>query len=169
MFATFRRVGLAISEFAAFHLWAIFLLVGISGPTAVAQGNWEPVPTDELALKEEPKAPGAPAIILYRNVAIDDKRSVLSESCRIKVLTDAGTKYGDLQIPTAKWWKVDSIEARTVRPDGTSVAFTGVVRDVTVAKGRKYSIDVKSLTLPDVQPGTIIEYRYRVRSEEQHV
>ena len=38
----------------------------------MAQGNWEPVPTDELALKEEPKAPGAPAIILYWNVAIDD-------------------------------------------------------------------------------------------------
>ena len=168
MFAPFRRVGLAIREFAAFHLWAIVLLVCISGPIAEAKGNWEPVPTEELALKEEPKAPGAPAIILYRNVAIDDRRSVLSESSRIKVLTDAGTKYGDLQIPTAKWWKVDSIEARTVRPDGTSVAFTGAVRDVTVAKGRKYSIDVMSLTLPDVRPGTIIEYRYRVHWKAEY-
>src|SRR5215831_7001823 len=89
MFARIRLAGFAVSKFAAFHFWAIVLLVCISGPTVMAQGNWEPVPPDELALKEEPKSPGVPAILLYRSVAIDDKRSILTESCRIKVLADA--------------------------------------------------------------------------------
>jgi len=145
-------------------VWAALALIvfSASGITVAQQGAWEPVPADELALKDEPKAPGASAIILFRSLAIDDKRGTLTESTRIKVLTDAGKKYADIAIPTAKWMKVEEVEARTVGRDGSSVPFSGAIHDVTVAKTRKYGVEMKSLTLPDVGPGTIIEYRYRM-------
>jgi len=145
-------------------VWAALALIvfSASGITVAQQGAWEPVPADELALKDEPKAPGASAIILFRSLAIDDKRGTLTESTRIKVLTDAGKKYADIAIPTAKWMKVEEVEARTVGRDGSSVPFSGTIHDVTVAKTRKYAVEMKSLTLPDVGPGTIIEYRYRM-------
>jgi len=67
----------------------LVLIAMCAARIAVAQeGTWETVPADELALKQEPKAPGAAAIILYRRLDIDDKKSNLTESTRIKVLTD---------------------------------------------------------------------------------
>jgi hypothetical protein len=131
------------------------------------QANWAPIPAEEMALKDDPVAPGAVAVILFREQISDDKKGVATEHIRIKVLKDAGKKYADIEIPTAKWMKIDSIEARTVRSDGSIVPFTGTIHDKTVAKTRKLEISVKAFTLPDVEAGSIIEYRYKAHLEKE--
>ncbi|HEY6618339.1 MAG TPA: DUF3857 domain-containing protein, partial [Steroidobacteraceae bacterium] len=51
--------------------------------------------------------------------------------------------------------------ARTIRPDGSIVNFDGEIFDKSLVKvsGAKYS--AKTFTLPNVEVGSIIEYRYR--------
>ena len=131
------------------------------------QANWAPIPAEEMAFKDDPVAPGAVAVILFREQISDDKKGMATEHIRIKVLKDAGKKYADIEIPSAKWMKIESIEARTIRPDGSIVPFTGTVHDKTVAKTRKTEISVKAFTLPDIEAGSILEFRYKARLEKE--
>ena len=63
-----------------------------------------PVPAEELKMKSEPLAPGAPAIILYRQVDRDDSGLQGREYnyVRIKILTEEGRKYADIELPFLK-------------------------------------------------------------------
>ena len=55
-------------------------------------------------MTSEPQAPGAPAIILYREVNRDDSGNTAHEDdyYRIKILTEEGRKYADIEIPFFK-------------------------------------------------------------------
>ena len=54
--------------------------------------GFQPVNPDELKMTSEPQAPGAPAIILYRQVDRDDNRYTPHEDnyLRIKILKEEG-------------------------------------------------------------------------------
>jgi hypothetical protein len=135
----------------------------VSALGSCQQGSWTPIPVEEIALQDDPLTPGAPAVILFREQISDDRKGITTEHVRIKILKDSGKKYADVEIPTAKWMNVDSIEARTVRSDGTVVAFSGTIHEKIIAKTRKAQITVKAFTLPDVEVRSIIEYRYRTK------
>jgi hypothetical protein len=120
----------------------------------------------------EPAAPGAPAIILYQELYRDDdiKRGFEDHYFRIKILTEEGRKYADIKIPFERdqtpWGEVGEevrgIHARTIRPHGSIVNFDGKVFTNPVAKGRGIKYLAKTLTLPDAQVGSIIEYYYTI-------
>ena len=63
--------------------------------------SFPPVSPDELKMTSEPQAPGAPAIILYRQVDRDDRGLTAHENHyeRIKILKEEGRKYADVEIP----------------------------------------------------------------------
>lgn len=126
------------------------------------KGQWPPIPADELALKAAPGNPGAHAILLYREFYANDNDNSDLNFYRIKVLSEEGKKYADIEIPyIQKSLKIEDIEARTVRPDGTAVNFQGQIFDKTVVKAREIKYLAKSFPLPEVQVGSIIEYRYK--------
>jgi hypothetical protein len=86
---------------------------------------------------------------------------------RIKILTEAGRAYADIELPySRKSSRIDSISGRTIHADGSIVPFAGKPFDKTVAKGRGFRYNVKAFTMPDVQVGSIIEYRYSLRYED---
>jgi hypothetical protein len=92
--------------------------------------EWLPITPEELKMTSEPKAPGAPAIYLYRQVDRDDKNTASSEYnyLRIKILTEEGRKYANIEIPFVKGrYNVAAINARTVHSDGSIVRFDGKV------------------------------------------
>jgi len=123
--------------------------------------EWPPIDKEELAMTDDPKNPGASAIILYREVDSDDSKSLVTEYIRIKVLNDEGRRYADIEIPyLEKEVQIENIRARTVRPDGTAVEFGGQIFEKTVLRGRRMRLQVKSFTLPEVQKGSIIEYSH---------
>lgn len=129
-----------------------------------ADQGFQPVSADELSLKSEPLAPGAPAIILDHRVDRDDSiRGVAHEFnyMRIKIMTEEGRKYADVEIP---FWKeaqgIEHINARTIRPDGSIVNFDGKVYEKALAKSRRFGLMAKTFTLSDVEVGSIIEYFY---------
>lgn len=152
----------------AFFFSLSFLLLAMGLPRAAPAKNekdeWPPTTPEELALKSDPANPGAPAIILNREEHTDDVEDFDTEYYRIKVLTDEGRKYADIEIPFVKdLTKVEDLKARTVHPDGTAVDFKGQMFEKTVVKAKGFKFLAKTLTLPEVQVGSIIEYKYKIR------
>jgi hypothetical protein len=124
---------------------------------------WLPIDPADLAMKSEPLAPGAQAIYLYRENDDDDTQGYDDYYIRIKVLTDEGKSEGNVEIPYySKVFTVSSIRARTIQPDGSIIDWNGKVLDQTVVKAHGVKVLEKTFTLPDVQAGSIIEYKYRV-------
>jgi len=120
----------------------------------------------------EPKAPGAPAIILFREVDRDDRGQTAHEDVyyRIKILTEEGRKYADIEIPFFKdEGNVVNLHARTIKPDGTIVEFNGKAFDKMIVKARGVKYMAKTFTLPDVQPGCILEYYYTNDLSERYI
>lgn len=165
-----------------FH-WFSFVLFFLSfGLGGAAKRAWalefQAVSPEELKITTEPKAPGAPAVILFRQVDRDDSVHELRQRfgpwyvtgsghedvyLRLKILTEEGRKYANIEIPYKEGeTTVTNIHARSIKPDGAVVNFEDKIFDKTIvkAKGTKYL--AKSFTLPDVQVGGIIEYFYTI-------
>jgi hypothetical protein len=132
-------------------------------PAAAARaGDWKPVPAEELQLKDSPTHPGAHAIILYREEYSDDTAAYTRYHQRIKILTEEGRKYANIELPFIKQLsRIHDLEARTVRSDGTWIEFKGEVFEKTVVKGKGIKFLAKTFTLPEAQVGSIIEFKYR--------
>jgi hypothetical protein len=151
-----------------FALWssAMVILLGTAAydPAIVnAGGGFQPVSPEESKMTSEPLAPGAPAIILYRQVDRDDNGHTSHQDnyFRIKILTEQGRKYADIEIPFFKASEdVVNVHARTIRPDGSIANFDGKVFEKTLAKAKGMKVLAKTFTLSDVQVGSIIEYYY---------
>jgi transglutaminase-like putative cysteine protease len=114
-------------------------------------------------MKSEPQAPGAPAIILFRQVDRDDRGmgSIENTYVRIKILTEEGRKYANVEIPYRKEFeKISNLRARMVRPDGSIVAFQDEPYDQEIAKVKGLKYLAKTFTLPNVEVGSIVEYAY---------
>jgi len=156
------------SRFVAF----LFVLMTMLVPNPVWAVNFQPVSPDELKMTSEPKAPGAPAIILFRQVDRDDRGQTAHEDVyfRIKVLTEEGRKYADIEIPFFKdQGSIVGIHARTIEPDGTIVNFSGKAFDKSIVKARGVKYMAKTFTLPNVQVGSILEYYYTTDLSEHYV
>ncbi|HLZ39983.1 MAG TPA: DUF3857 domain-containing protein [Candidatus Sulfotelmatobacter sp.] len=157
-------------------LRSLFLLtvvfVCVSFATAAWAVGFQPVNPDELKMTSEPKAPGAPAIILFHQVDRDDRGRTAHEDVyfRIKILTEEGRKYADIEIPFFKeQGSVGNIHARTIEPDGSIVPFTGKAFDKSIVKARGVKYMAKTFTLPNVQVGSILEYYYTTDLSENFV
>jgi hypothetical protein len=142
---------------------------GLIGSLALCVGSqparaedWLPISPDELKMTSEPKALGAPAIFLYRQVDRDDNGPSEAVYARIKILTEEGRKYADVEIPFDKRKEsIHGVQARTIHPDGSIVKFDGTVYEKPIVQARGVKWLAKTFTMPDVQVGSIIEYRYR--------
>jgi hypothetical protein len=185
------------------------LLIVSAAPLA-ARAQFQPPSQEELKMTSDPKAPGAAAVVLYREETEDDPHHYRSVYARIKVLTEQGKDAAIVRIryPRTLVFKstgdnssrssttagagvnsyfdppslqhtgedmpydvdtfatrveVAALEARTIHPDGTIVPLKGSVSEIlkTVKGANKRNELV--FTLPDVQVGSILEYRYQLR------
>jgi hypothetical protein len=160
------------------RLFVLILLVFVGAAARRTQpvsagDEWQPISQEELKMTSEPKAPGAPAIILFRQVDRDDSNPRTPHEynyVREKILTEEGRKYADVDIPLIKGqWEIVNIRARTIRPDGSIASFDGKVYEKEIVKARGLKYLAKTFTLSDVQPGSIIEYHYMIDFAENYV
>jgi Domain of Unknown Function with PDB structure (DUF3857)/Transglutaminase-like superfamily len=148
-------------------LFAVCLLSIAPELHAQVSDTWQPVPKDDLALKDNPANPGSSAMILERQIYTDDEKRIQTECLRIKVFTEEGKAYADVEIPYfAKSSTIGDIRGRTVQPDGTVIIFNGTIFDKVVAKYRRLRYEAKAFTLPGVEVGSVIEYTYTMRWKE---
>lgn len=149
-------------------LFSACLLAFAPSVRGQATDAWPTVPKEDLALEENHADPGSAAMILERDVRTDDEKRVQSEFVRIKVFTEAGRSYADVEIPyVVKSTSVENIRGRSLQPDGSVVPFAGMVFDKVVAKYKRFAYDAKTFTLPSVKVGSIIDYSYEVHWKER--
>jgi hypothetical protein len=146
---------------------ALAAVASFAGACPAVGEDWLAATPDELRMTSEPKASRAPAIYLDYRVDRDDQSSQEAHYVRIKILTEEGRKYGDVSIRFDETREsIGGIEARTIHPDGSIIKFDGKVYDTPIVKGHGVRYMAKTFTLPEVQVGSIIEYRYRRRSRD---
>jgi hypothetical protein len=149
-----------LQGFARLGALAALLSLAVVMPSRAA--DWQPITPEELQMKAEPKAPSAAAIYLYRQVDRDDASSTESTYSRIKILTDEGRKFANVELPYFKGAsRITGLQARVIRPDGSIAEFDGTVYEKPIVKARGVKVMSKTFTLPSVEVGSIIEYRYR--------
>lgn len=99
-----------------------------------------------------------------------DEMGAMSEYYRIKIFTDEGKKFADVEVPYIASYpangQVTDIAARTIHPDGTIAPFDGKVYDKLLYKGSHGVVRAKTFSLADVRPGSILEYHYVSRWAE---
>ncbi len=123
-----------------------------------AKFEWTPATPAELAMTDDSKAPGAPAVILsYEETDNGDSGEILIHM-RIKVLKDAGRNVGDFS-------RIDGeFQARTIHPDGTIVPLVIPTpkRILGIFPGKAQP--TVATALADVTVGSIVEYFFRSSS-----
>lgn len=146
------------------------ILAAIRGCIPVfASEEWQPITPEELKMTSDPSQPGAAAIILYHEEISNDNQSFLYKYLRVKVLTEKGKEWANVEIPYYRSdIRITDVKARTITPDGTIIPFSGAVYDKTIAKGHGVKILEKSFTLSNVEVGSIIEWKYKERWPDNH-
>jgi hypothetical protein len=122
--------------------------------------DWQPINPEELKMTADPAHPGD-AIILYHEETADDMTRHTYVYKRVKVFTEKGKNRANVEIPyDASIGGVADIKARTISPDGTITPFTGKAFNSTIVKSQGIKYLAKTFTLPNVQAGSIIEWKY---------
>jgi transglutaminase-like putative cysteine protease len=94
---------------------------------------------------------------------------IFERAKRIKIFNDAGVNWGEVKIPFYHeggiYEQVYDIEAYTYNPSGES--FTKSALNLSTCYDEKINQywTYKKFALPDVKAGSIIEYRYKIKSQ----
>ncbi len=121
-------------------------------------------------MTSDPKAPGADAVFLDVEEIANDPLHYQSFYYRIKVLTEKGKELATVGLPYLKGdKKVTDIKGRTIHADGTVIPLTVKPEDLTVTKTGEMQIGKKVFTLPGVEVGSILEYSYDLRYDDDEV
>ena len=152
------------------RLWIFFLsvlaFVMLAGG-AGAGATWKPVSPQELKMKAADIGdPEADAAILFREGELNDNNAEgtgLKVYIRIKIFNERGRRYADVQLPyRLEQGRITDVHARTIRPDGTPVEVEDRdIFDKLLVKTSHGVWRAKVFSMPAVEAGSIIEYRYR--------
>ena len=142
------------------------LLIALASPALLHAQFQEPTP-EELKMTSDPKAPGAAAVYLYYEETADAQDHLFSIYERIKVLTEKGKEMATVNIPYESGVdKIGVIEGRTIHADGAVISLTDKPSDLMNVKTKSYQMNSIVFTLPDVDVGSILEFRVVLRREE---
>jgi len=138
-------------------------------PAAVWAGgddDWRPIDPADLALKTAVVEKDADCEALFWEVRIDDSQAdelSLRNYIRIKVFTERGKEsQSKIDLPYVGSARIKDIAARVIKPDKTIVELKkDDVFERTIVKANGVKVRAKSFALPGVEPGSIIEYRWR--------
>ncbi|MHB1022884.1 MAG: DUF3857 domain-containing protein [Acidobacteriaceae bacterium] len=121
-------------------------------------------------MTSQPEVPGAAAVYLDREESTDDILHVRTIYARLKVLTEKGKQYGNVEINYDRGaFTISGISGRTIHSDGTIIPFKGKPYDKLLVKGQGIKYQAKVFTMPDVQVGSILEYRFTIRYSDHVV
>ena len=139
--------------------------------TPFTRAQWTVPTPEELSMTSQPEVPGAAAVYLFREETTEDKLHMFSTYVRLKVLTERGKEYANVELgyehaSEGASTVIDEIQGRTIHSDGTIIPFTGKPYEKLVEKTQGVRFMAKVFTLPDVEVGSIIEYRYKLRLDD---
>jgi len=124
--------------------------------------EWRDVTAGELALKTSKVVPNSDAEYIFREMNIEyaDSRRVNKYYFRIKIFTEKGRNdFSKINIPVSG--EIKNFNARVIQPDNSIVAIDKKdFFDKTIAQTKYFIEKEKSFAIPNLQIGSIIEYRY---------
>jgi hypothetical protein len=141
--------------------------LALAGAPIFACAQFQAPTHDELTMTSEAKAPGADAIYLYYEEDDNDPLHYESIYARIKVLSEKGKSLATVELPYLKGGtKITDISGRTIHPDGSISQLTTKADDLLDVKVGTMQVKKKVFTLPNVEVGSILEYRYEIRYDD---
>lgn len=151
-------------------LWLTSML---AASTAFAAEDFSPITDAERALTEVSGQPGAPAVVLHEKAELKmmdygrEASSYLKVDVRLKILTEEGKSFGEVEIPHSGFHRLKNVEGRTVLPDGREIPLP---EDAIFEEQRSRSLKsfVTKLAFPAVEVGAILDYRYTIRWDDLH-
>ncbi|HEX8558643.1 MAG TPA: DUF3857 domain-containing protein [Pyrinomonadaceae bacterium] len=148
-------------------LFALLLAAAAAAPAA-ARGDkdWKPVDPSDLARAAATVEKDADAEALFWEVFIDDSKPFelsLKHYVRIKVFNERGRdSQSKVELPYFGGYRINDVAARVIQPAGSVVELKKEdVFERTAVRVSGLKVKVKSFALPGVEPGSIIEYRWR--------
>lgn len=154
------------TNFASALFFALSLVLFGVLPAA-AWGQFQEPTKEELSMTSDPKAPGAAAVFLYFEEKTDDDLHYHSVKARIKVLTEKGKALATVNVPYVRGeTKITDIRARTIHADGTVIPLEGKPEDLLQSKTGERQIGRRVFNLPSVEVGSILEYQYDIRYDD---
>lgn len=155
-------------RFLSFPLILLCLLAFAATPsiTSALAAEWKPVDPAELSLKTPTVEKEADAEALFWEVRVDDGQQhelSLKNYIRIKVFNERGREsQSKVDLPYFGYNQIKDIAARVIKPDGTIIELKKEdIFERTIVKLSGLKLKAKSFALPGVEPGAIIEYRWR--------
>jgi len=146
---------------------AFLLLVSLHGlfPTAAWAAAFPPITDAEKALSVIEGQPGAPGVLLYRKAELHFRdypskaNSRLEVMVRLKILTEEGKSLGEIELPHSRQLRLDNLEGRIVRLDGSEQALP---KDAVFVERRSRSRKafVTKAAFPNVEVGAILDFKY---------
>ena len=142
-------------------------LSAVFSQSAFAGGDeWRAVSPEELAMKTPKVDADADAEAIFWEVRVDDSSSeklALNHYVRVKIFTERGReKYSKFDIPFTRGMKIKDVAARVIKTDGTTIEIGKQdIFEREIVKANKIKIKAKSFAVPNIEPGVIVEYRYR--------
>jgi hypothetical protein len=144
---------------------AVFLFALLANASSARGQDWRPVDPAHLAMKAPTVEPDADAEAIFWEVIVNDEDidTVLSHYIRIKIFTERGKESeSTVEIPYLGSTRIKDVFARTIKPDGSVIDMKkDAVFDKTLVKAGGLKIKAKSFAIPSVEPGVIIEYRWK--------
>jgi hypothetical protein len=143
-------------------LFSVALLAVFIAPAQAQKEDWQPITQRDLEIKQVPGNPGADAVQLYYADFINDQEQTEFFYVRIKVLNEKGKSHADVELVVPPEGSISGLKARTIQPDGRITEFTGKPFQKTVINARGVKVLAKAFTMPEVNVGSIIEYKYKI-------
>jgi hypothetical protein len=141
------------------------LLVAAAG--IEAGDEWPVIPDYErnltTTITDGAEAPAA--VVLFESGRLflrgDWTSSYLQVYRRIKILSEDGKRFGSISLSSNDYFRMKELEGRTHRPRGGVVPLP---EDAVFAKeySRYYNRAMTSFAMPEVEVGSIVEYRYKI-------
>ncbi|MBI1765845.1 MAG: DUF3857 and transglutaminase domain-containing protein [Acidobacteria bacterium] len=159
------------------QLWPVRLLLLfaasclLNAPASAQWNQWKPIDPAHVALPAPTIDKSADAEALFWEVYVNDANQDTEylHYLRVKIFTERGKEtQGKVELPYFNNVQIKDITARTIKPDGTIIELKkDAIFDREVVKFGKFKIKVKSFAMPAVEPGVIIEYRWREVRQNQ--
>src|SRR5688572_26438385 len=132
---------------------------------------WRTVTPEEIQMKTPKVEADADAEAIFWEVWIDDKKDTslfYDHYIRVKIFTERGQeKFSKFDIPFVKGLKIENIAARVIKPHGSIVNLDPKdILEREIVKAGRVKVRAKSFAIPGIEPGVIVEYRYRETFKE---
>ena len=151
------------------------IALSFSFSSVLPGADWRPISAAELAQSSPKVEKDADAEAFLWEVHVLDEaqsgeypHSVFTHYIRLKIFTDRGKeKFGTVDIPYFGRTHVTDVAGRTIKADGTTVDMKkDALFDRTLVRASGLKVRAKSFAMPAVEPGVIIEYKWKESHED---